>query len=355
MITRRRLLQMGVAAGAALASGQLFQGGVWAQPKRNFAFCSWGGSLSATEKAAFMDPASKKFGIQIDNTSPPNYAKLKAMVEANAVEWDLVDVGGQFIFQGRDQNLLEPIDYSIVVNASKLDKAWVTTHGVFTSTGATVIAYNTKAFPEGKGPESWKDFWDVKKFPGARSLYQRFFYNYEAALMAAGVARNKVYPATDDKVKLAFDKLAELKPHVKVWWSAGAQPPQLLSSGEVAMAAGWSGRVLDIMKEGAPVAMTYKDAIAWGNAYVVPRGTPYKELAMKIINFALTEEAQAALLPLKTYGPVLTSAAAKATPEQAKLYVTHPSNIKDACLYSDEEAAKYNTKYDDAWKKFQLG
>ena len=172
------------------------------------------------------------------------------MVEAKAVEWDLVDVGGQFIFQGRDQDLLEKMDFSII-DVSKIDKAWVTDYGIFTSTGATVIAYNTRSFPEGKAPVSWKDFWNVKDFPGARSLYSRFYYNYEAALMAAGVSRNEVYPATDEKVKLAFEKLRELKPHVKVWWTAGAQPAQLLSSGEVTMASAWSGRILDVMKEKA--------------------------------------------------------------------------------------------------------
>jgi putative spermidine/putrescine transport system substrate-binding protein len=353
MITRRQALQIGIFAGATLAAERLGLRNCWAQ-KRPFTFVSWGGALSEMEKKAFMDPASKKFNIEIANVSPTNYAKLKAMVEANAVEWDLVDVGGQFIFQGRDQNLLEPIDYAIV-NASTLNKSWVFPYGVFTSTGATLIAYNTKIFPEGKGPKSWKDFWNVKDFPGPRSLYQRFFYNYEAALMAAGVDRDKIYPATDDKVKLALDKLAELKPHVKVWWSAGAQPPQLLSTGEVAMASAWSGRILDIMKEGAPIGMTYNDAVAWGNAYVVPRGTPYKELAMKIINFAISEEAQTALLPIGTYGPVLEAAAAKCTPEQAKLYVSYPGNLKAACIFNDEEVAKYNTKYDDAWKKFQLG
>lgn len=353
MITRRQLLKMGLFAGTVLGSEHLWVRNVRAQ-KRPFTFCSWGGSLSAMEKAAFMDPASKKFGVEIVNVSPTNYAKIKAMVEANAPEWDLVDVGGQFIFQGRDQNLLEPIDYSIV-DVSKLDKAWVASHGVFTSTGATLIAYNTKAFPGPRKPESWKDFWDVKNFPGPRSLYQRFFYNYEAALLAAGIARNQVYPATEEKIKLAFDKLREIKPHVKVWWAAGAQPSQLLSSGEVAISSAWSGRILDIMKEGAPVSMTYKDAIAWGNAFVIPRGSPHKELGMKVINYAISEEAQTALLPIGTYGPVLGSAAAKATPEHAKLYVTHPDNIKHACLFNDEEVARYNVKYDDAWKKFQIG
>jgi D-alanine-D-alanine ligase-like ATP-grasp enzyme len=51
---------------------------------------------------------------------------------------------------------------------------------------------------------------------------------------------------------------------------------------------------------------------------------------------------------------VLASAAAKATPEQAKAYVSYPDNIKDACIFNDEEVAKYVTKYEDEWKKFQL-
>ena len=344
MLTRRTTLQMLAAMSAAgLGGTKAFAQG------RPFTFCSFGGALSSTEKTAFMDPAAKKFGVEIANVSPTNYAKIKAMVEAKAVEWDLVDVGGQFIYQGRDQNLLEKLDYS-VIDVSKIDNAWVAEYGVFTSTGATLIAYNTNAFPEGKGPQSWKDFWNIKDFPGARSLFGRFYYNYEAALMAAGVPRDQVYPATDDKVKLAFEKLREIKPHVKVWWTAGAQPAQLLSSGEVTMASAWSGRILDIMKEKAPVSMTYKDAVAWGNAFVIPKGSPYKDLAMKIINYALTEEAQTALLPLGTYGPVLPSAAAKATPEQAKLYVAYA----DACIFNDAEVAVYNTKYEEEWKKFQL-
>ena len=351
MLTRRRVLQL--LAGAASAAGGFTGLQVFAQG-RPFTFCSFGGALSATEKTAFMDPASKKFGAEIANVSPTNYAKIKAMVEAKAVEWDLVDVGGQFIFQGRDQGLLEKMDFSII-DASKLDRSWVSDYGVFTSTGATVIAYNTKNFPEGKAPTSWKDFWNVKDFPGARSLFGRFYYNYEAALMAAGVPRNQIYPATDDKVKLAFEKLREIKPHVKVWWTAGAQPVQLLSSGEVTMASAWSGRVLDVIKEQAPVALTYKESVAWGNAFVVPKGSPYRDLAMKVINYAITEEAQNALLPLGTYGPVLASAAARATPEQAKLYVSFPSNLKEACIFNDEEVAKYASKYEDDWKKFQLG
>ena len=145
------------------------------------------------------------------------------MVEAGAPEWDLVNVGGRFIFQG--EALLQPLDMALIANARALDAGWVTSKGVFTSTGATVIAWNTKSFGADKGPLSWKDFWDVKAFPGPRGLYKPFYYNYEAALLAAGTPRAQVYPVTDDKVKLAFEKLREIKPHIAMWWTAGAQPP----------------------------------------------------------------------------------------------------------------------------------
>lgn len=352
MISRRKLLSVGIGLGAIAALPNGIR--TAAAQDRPFTFCSFGGALSETEKQAFMDPFAEMKGIEIAHASPTNYAKIKAMVEANAVEWDLVNVGGQFIYQGRDAGVLEPIDYSIV-KADHLEPYWRTEYGVYTSTGASVIAYNTKAFPAGSEPKSWKDFWNVKDFPGPRSLYSRFYYNYEAALRAADVPADEIYPATDEKVKLALEKLAEIKPHVSVWWTAGAQPPQLLATGEVVMALAWSGRIFDAMKESDNVAMTFKDAIAWGNAYIVPKGTPYRDLAMEIINYCITQEAQERLLPIGTYGPALGAAAAKATPEQAKSIVTYPDNIKDAVIFNDEQVAIYATKWEEDWQKFQLG
>lgn len=352
MIDRRHILKSAAALGllGIAPSGLIRPAHAQGRP---FTFCSWGGALSETEQAAFMDPFSTMKGVEILNVSPTNYAKIKAMVDANAVEWDLVTVGGQTIYQGRDAGILEPIDYSIV-KADHLEPHWKTEFGVYTSTGASVIAFNTDAFPEGNEPQSWADFWNVADFPGARSLFSRFNYNYEAAVRAAGVPANEVYPATDEKVMMAMAKLAEIKPHVTVWWTAGAQPPQLLSTGEVTMALAWSGRIFDAMKEGSPVSMTFKDAIAWGNAFVVPKGTPYRDLAMEVISYAISQEAQERLVPIGTYGPVLGAAAATASPDQAKFMVTHPDNTKDAVIYNDEEAALYITKWEEEWQKFLL-
>jgi len=352
MLNRRRLLS--VAATGLLAAPATLSGlsGLARAQGRPMTFCSWGGALSELEKQVFVDPFGKSKGMEIISASPTNYAKLKAMVEAKAPEWDVVDVGGRFIFEGSD--FLETLDMSLIPNAKALDAGWVTPKGIFTSSGATVMAWNTKAFPADKGPSTWKDFWDVKAFPGPRGLYKAFYYNYEAALLAAGTKRSDIYPVTDEKVKVAFDKLNEIKPHVKVWWTAGAQPPQLLSTGELALSSAWSGRMFAIMKEKAPASMTYKDGIAWGNAWVIVKGSPYAKVGHELINFAISQPAQEGLLSVGTYGPVLSAAASKGSADQQSWMVSAPANIKDMLIINEEQAGLYSKKYEADWNKFLL-
>lgn len=336
-----------LAAGLGISPRMAFSQG------RPFTFTSWGGALSDAEKSAFTDPFAQMKGIEIINTSPTETAKIKAMADAKAVEWDLVDVGGRTVWQGDDEGFLEKLDLSKIPNASGLDKGWVAPNGIATSTGATVMAWSTTAFPEG-GPESWADFWDVKRFPGPRGLYKFFYYNYEAALLAAGVKREEIYPLTPEKAEMALGKIKEIKPNVTVWWGAGAQPPQLLSSRELALSSAWSGRVLAAEQEGAPVGFTFKDGIAWANWFVIPKGSPYVDVAHELINFSLAPEQQAKLLELKTYGPVLGSATAGSDAETLKVLVMAPDNLKDMLIISESDARKYMQQYEEQWNQLML-
>ena len=67
-----------------------------------------------------------------------------------------------------------------------------------------------------------------------------------------------------------------------------------------------------------------------------------------------TPEAQARLLELGTYGPVLGDAAAKGTPEQRKVLVTAPENIKNMLILNEQQAALYSAKYTNDWDRMQL-
>jgi putative spermidine/putrescine transport system substrate-binding protein len=348
MLSRRSFL---ASSAAGLAASAL--AGTARAQARPFTFVSWGGAMSDFDRTAVIDPFFRARNLPVVHASPTNYARLRAMVEARAPEWDLVNVGGRFIFEGAD--FLEPLDMSLIPNARALDPGWVTPRGVFTSTGATIVAWNTRTFPADAGPQSWADFWDVRRFPGPRGLYRPFYYNYEAAMLAAGTPRNQVYPVTPEKVRVVFEKMREIKPHVRVWWTAGAQPPQLLSTGELAMSSAWSGRILGAIRENAPVTMTYRDGIAWGNAYVIVRGSPHARLAMEAINAAVSEETQMRMLDSGTYGPTLDAAAARGTPEQQRWMPTAPVNRGSMLIINEEQAAFYSKTYEEEWNRFLLG
>lgn len=351
---RRRELLTGAAAAAGVMAGLAPASHRAMAQDRPFTFTSWGGALSNAEKEAFIEPFGKLKNIPVINTSPTETAKIKAMVQAQKVEWDLVDVGGRTVWQGGGEGFLESLDLAKIPNAANLEKGWVSPYGVATSTGATIIAWSKAAFPEA-GPQSWADFWDVKRFPGARGLYKYFYYNYEAALLAAGVKRDEVFPYTKEKADMALGKIKELKPNVTVWWGAGAQPPQLLSTGELALSSAWSGRMLAAEAEGAPVGHTYNDGIAWANWWVIPKGSPHRDLAHEAIDYALGKDQQAKLLSLKTYGPVLGAATAGADAETAKILVMNPDNVKNMLILNEEEANKYSYEYEEKWNQLMLG
>src|SRR3546814_19474450 len=104
-----------------------------------------------------------------DLTSPTETAKIKAMVEAGAVEWDLVDVGGRTVFQGGEDGFLEELDLAKVPNAKALETGWVSPYGVAPSTGPPIFAWSTNAFPDA-GPPTRAVSWYVARFPCPHAL-----------------------------------------------------------------------------------------------------------------------------------------------------------------------------------------
>ena len=78
-------------------------------------------------------------------------------------------------------------------------------------------------------PKTWADLFDAEKFPGKRTFYKWSAPGViEAALLADGVAPDKLYPLDLDR---AFKKLDTIKDDI-IWWIGGAQSQQLLASAE---------------------------------------------------------------------------------------------------------------------------
>ncbi|MFB6466987.1 ABC transporter substrate-binding protein [Cytobacillus sp. Hz8] len=258
----------------------------------------WGGSSSEAAKKAVYEPFEKKYGVKVVAVSPTDTGKLLAMEESGNVEWDVVNHDTDVALRLESQGLLEPLDYSII-NKDDVYPHLVTDHTIGLQLYYTNIAYNTELFPKDH-PKTWAEFWDTKKYPGSRSLYKNPMGTLESALLADGVKKEDLYPLDVDR---ALKSLEKIKSHVKTWWDAGAQPPQLLATKEAAIAAAWNGRVSTAKSEGSKVDNEFGEALMMSTSWIIPKGAPHKELAQKFIAFAMEPEQQAAYSKLIDYAP----------------------------------------------------
>lgn len=71
--------------------------------------------------------------------------------------------------------------------------------GVALASYSTVLVQRLDDNPAGKKISSWANFWDVKAFPGSRSLRGRPEYSLEFALLADGVAKDDLYKVLPPK------------------------------------------------------------------------------------------------------------------------------------------------------------
>jgi putative spermidine/putrescine transport system substrate-binding protein len=266
---------------------------------------SWGGSYQDAQRKAYYEPFSKEFGIKIIEDSPTSISKVMAMVKAKNITWDVVDAGAYKLGDLGNRGFLEELDYSII-DSRDVDPFFHSKYYMSTISWCELLGYRTDVFPGDKAPTSAVDFWDVKKFPGRRAMRDNPIYNIPLALLADGVAKDQIYPLTEEKIQRAFKKLDEIKPHVNVWWTQGAQPPQMLTDKEVVMATGWNGRISAVSKEGAPVAVVWDGAQMVSDAWFIPKGSKNKELAMLFIAWATFPEINWPLSQHIDYGPVNT-------------------------------------------------
>jgi putative spermidine/putrescine transport system substrate-binding protein len=294
---------------------------------------SWGGAYQESQAKAFFEPFKKESGANIvtDEWSGET-AKLKGMVETGTTNWDVVDVEPGHALQGCEEGWLEPIDYDSLGGKDKFLPGSALECAIGNVAFAYIFAYDASKFPNG-GPKTVADIWDVKKFPGARSLRKSPKSTLELALLADGVAPADVYKVlgTAEGVDRAFKKLDEIKPNVKVWWGAGAQPPQLLADGEVAITTAYNGRIYDAIKSsGKDFKIVWDGAALDWDMWAIPKGTKKLDLAKKFVAFASKPENLAEQTKYIPYGPSSLEASKFVDPAVLPNLPTAPENSKTA-------------------------
>jgi len=277
---------------------------------------SWGGAYSKSQLEAYEKPFAEKTGIKVNSVVADNPATpIKAQVEAGNVTIDVVDVEYADALRLCDDGLLEILDPAILADGADGTAAMddflpgaVTDCFVATIVFSTMYAFDETKFPENP-PSKIEDFFDVAGFPGKRGMRKTAKVNLEMALMADGVAPGEVYDIleTDEGVDRAFAKLETIKNDV-VWWEAGAQPPQLLADGEVAMTTAYNGRIFGAtVSEGKPFKSIFDGQVYEYDGYAIPKGAPNLEAALEFVTFSTQTQQLADQAKYISYGPARKS------------------------------------------------
>jgi putative spermidine/putrescine transport system substrate-binding protein len=325
-LTRRHALQL---TGAAAVMAPMYWKQAAAEDRQLF-IRDPGGPYAAGFKAAFHDPFKEATGIEsigLQGQHEPT-SLIKAMVDTQTYTWDMALLTPAATLQLRQtgDGYLEPLNVDSPFIQSTPDE-YKNEYFVGNDVFATIMAYRTDAF-EDKGvapPATWADFFDVEGFPGRRAMRQHPFDTIEQALMADGVAPADLYPLDFDR---AFAKLDEIKPHIAVWWTGGAQTSQLLVSGEVDICPTWNARAQAAIDDGAPVKINWKQHLWSSEGWTIIKGTPKADLAREFIKFAVDPERQAAYTEHLGYGPTHPDAYKYIPAERAAILPTAPENME---------------------------
>ncbi len=343
---------------------------------------SWGGAYTESQKLGYGDPTASKLGVDINWVDySGGLSEIKAQKEAGAITWDIIDVFAFDTINGCDEGIFVEFDFDkdfpAAPDGTPASEDFFAPMPSKCAVGNILYSWNYAYNVNNVDgtPSTIKDFFNTKKFPGKRAIYKSALTNLEIALAGDGVYMGKggseIYKLleTEAGVNRAMNKIKELCTDPNggcVFWSAGAQPPELLVSGEVVMATGWNGRFFNAeIGEGAPIKQVWDGQGLDYEYFALVKGGPDEANAKKALAMMTNTEMLAGSAKYIAYAPYRLSSLEiiKANEpwykdgktEMMPQMPTSPSNTKKYFLVDPFFWADNGTELGEKWEAMKAG
>ena len=156
------------------------------------------------------------------------------------------------------------------------------------------LVTNTDVYPE--APESWAELWDPanENRLGLLALASNSFLLEVTATVHFG---GKEILATEEGILEVMEKLAEVKPNVRLWYRDEGQFQQALETGEIPMGQYYHDVTGLAAADGKPVRSTFpqEGAVLDSGSWVVSRASEMLEPSQVFIDYMAQPEVQAKL------------------------------------------------------------
>ena len=307
-----------------------------------------------TEETA-VKQFEERFGIKVESDTFGSNEELLAKLQGGASGYDVVVPSDYMVSILIKQGLLAEIDPAKIPNLAHVYKHLKglyydpqNTYSVPYLWGTTGIGYNADLVTP--PPTSWKVLWD-QRYKGKISLLNDEREVFGMALRAAGESLNATEPAKLDAAKA---RLMAQKPLVKTYTSENYD--QLLVSGEVALAHGWSGTILRAAAERPSIkyVIPREGGTIWQDNLCVLTSSTHKDEAMAYINFLLEPKTAALITSKVKYASASEEARLFVPKEIAQNPAIYPPASVVARLEWIKDVGDAIKLYDRAWTELKV-
>lgn len=311
-----------------------------------------GGNWGEAQRKAYFEPFERETGIKVIRNPHAETGAVRASIQAGSPRYDVTILAGGEVPAFERGGLLESIDYQWfekedleAFNPIPATK-YKCPHIIY----SLISCYRSDVFSSDT-PKTWADMWDVKRFPGRRTLAAGTWgptaATFETALLADGVEPAKLYPIDWDR---AFKSLDRIKPNILKWWTSGAETSQLLIDKQAVMGSVWNGRVYGAIEEGAKLGVSWDQGIIQYDQWVVLKGARNIDNAMKFLGYAARADRQAEFAKHILYSPPNSRAFELIDPVRAQMLPTN-KDVRDRQIvqnydfWAEETKGKDNLRY----------
>lgn len=300
---------------------------------------------------------TKDSGVAVNYEELADEEEMFAKLRAGARGYDLICGTDYMIPRMRGLNVIDPFPPEALPNAANLDPRFRDTPfdpgSAFTIPylwGSTGIAYNKAKVA--KPPTSWLDLWDPR-YTGKISMLDNARDCVSTALLIDGVIDDKADAAALEKAK---KRLLAQRPLVKQYSSTTYI--DALVAGEVHLAMGWSGDVMQAARENPQIdyVIPKEGSYMWVDNLCLMRGSLHREDTLRLVDYLLRPDVGAEIANFVRYP----------TPNAAARKKVEPALLSDPRVYPTAAVMKRlrfhgsldpetSQQWNDLWQDVKVG
>lgn len=265
---------------------------------------SWGGSWRDMIEETIARRFTEESGVEVEFITGGTIDRLnQAQFNRDTPESDITFTTSHVGWLYRNSGLFEDLDMSRIPNAANLvEQAIISPSHIGAWAYVYTIGYVPDEVPEGITFNSWADLWS----PELEGMIAAPDFDPSHIIAVSTVLEGLEF---EDWMG-ATDRLMELRPNFRAFYTNDANSQQLLTTGETPVQIMLSMNAYHIQSEGVDVQLSIPEegAVLGVDTIAITTGSDKVDLAYQFINIALDPEIQAQITEIKKGSPVVSNA-----------------------------------------------